>query len=134
VLNPLADQPTLGSCWLVQNRFTVAWDWNPQPAHERHPVVCMQGGSSTKLRRMRTLRSVPRTTLEPRNASDDPTIVETAPGVTPYLDKRGWFLARFVKPVQIDGFEGFAEQLYRGNLPDAVVSTIENALKLPRLP
>lgn len=79
-----------------------------------------------------SLMAVPRTTLESDARQDDPWTVPSAAGCTPYLDKDGWFLVRFMRGVRRRAFAGFTLKVFRGQLQPPEIDALREAVKLPR--
>lgn len=100
-----------------------------------HPAACVQEGKPTALRKRPVLQAVPRTSKDTEENRSDVYAVHTVSGCTPYLDREGWFLVRFMKAVPIKAFCGFGSQAYMGTLSvadgDRLREMIKTVLLLP---
>ncbi len=127
-LPPVSGQPQTGSCWTIGNAHLWVGAFQPQGSGW-HPVACVQAKG---LKTHPTLQSVPRTT-DPDHGerNDDERAVYSRAYCTPGLDKNGWFLARFQKPIRRALFMGFSASVFKGQLPDDDLKELRRVCELP---
>jgi hypothetical protein len=129
---PTPGQPKFGSCWQIENYYQKVVGWNPLPLTDTHPMACVEDGDPKTLRLQVTVLAIPRSSHESNRDSHDSKVVYTPAFVTPYLDREGWFLARYLKGVLTDeGFDRFQVARFRGDLPDEYCGKLRDALRIP---
>lgn len=130
VSGTLPNQPCFGSVWWVPNEFQRLRDWMPARRQNPHPVACSLDQPPARTRLAPTVEGIPRTTDAAQSDLDQRTALETPAGEPSRLDARGWFLVRYRLPVLREGYRGFVDEVFAGDLSESYKSQLREKLLL----